>query len=77
VFDWGNLHWAFTYLTIGTVALWLQHKTNSIALEKLSQEHEKHTADLKFMIEILQLALMHEQEVKARPNRVTHAEAEL
>jgi hypothetical protein len=64
------------YVTIGSVALYLQFRSNVAALDKLAAAHERHTADLRMMIEVLQLMIMQGQET-ARPNRATHAEMEL
>jgi hypothetical protein len=71
------IDWPFIlgYVTIGSVALYLQFKSNIAALDKLAAAHERNVTDLKTTIEVLQLALMNAQEIKrARPNRVTHAE---
>ena len=65
----------FGYLGFGTMAFYLQHRYSLTALDKVAAAHDRNVADLHLMIEVLQLALLHEQEIKAaRPNRVTHAD---
>lgn len=64
------------YLAIGSIALYLQYLSFRLSLDRLSAEHERHTADLRMMIEVLQLMIMQGQETP-RPNRVTHAELDL
>jgi hypothetical protein len=73
------IDWPFIvgYVAIGSVALFLQYKSNVAALDKLAAAHERHIADLRLMIEVLQLLIMQGQETQPRPNRVTHAELEL
>lgn len=65
--DWGHLHWALTYLTIGSVALYLQYRSNIAAMDKLASAHEQHAADLRIVIEDLQtvLAAIRDREAKS------------
>ena len=60
------IDWPFIigYVAIGSVALYLQYRSNVQALDKLSAEHERHTADLKMTLEVLQLDLMHAREIR-------------
>ena len=63
------------YTGIAVIALYLQFRYSITALDKVAAAHDRNVADLHLMIEVLQLALLHEQEIKAaRPNRVTHAD---
>lgn len=63
------------YLAIGSLALYIQYKANLAALDRLTMAHKQNVNDLHLMIEILQMSLLHEQEVKAHKlNRVTHAD---
>jgi hypothetical protein len=63
------------YLAIGSLAIYVQYKANIAALDRLVAAHKQNLGDLHLMIEILQMSLLHEQEVKtARLNRVTHAD---
>jgi hypothetical protein len=57
--DWPWLGFLLGYFGIAGIALWFQFKSNLAALDKLSEEHERHTADLRMTIEVLQLDLMH------------------
>jgi hypothetical protein len=73
VIDWPWV--VFGYLSFGSMALYLQHRYNSAAMDKLTAAHERNVLDLKMMIEVLQLALMNEQDAKqARLNSLTHAD---
>ena len=51
------------YVTIGSVALYLQFRSNVTAMDKLSDEHQQHTADLRHINEKLHemLALLHRE----------------
>jgi hypothetical protein len=60
------------YLAIGSLALYIQYKSNIAALDKLSEAHQRNVADLHLVIEVLQLALMSAQE-----HAKEHAELEL
>jgi type II secretory pathway component PulJ len=74
VIDWPWV--AFGWLSIGSLAIYLQYRANIAAMDRLSAEHYQHTTDLREAIAILQLDLMHARETMthARPNRVTHAD---
>ena len=72
VIDWPWV--AFSYISFGSLALYLQYRTHVAALDRLMTAHDKNVADLKMMIEVLQLALMHQESKAGRLNRVTHAD---
>jgi len=73
---WDWLGFVGGYVTIGSVALYLQFKSNIAALDRMTAAHAANVKDLKMMIEVLQLALMHQQDI-AGQGRPTHAELEL
>jgi hypothetical protein len=65
----------FGYLSFGSMAVFMQYKGYVTAMDKLGEAHERHVADLREEIEILQMDLIHARDTQlARLNRVTHAD---
>jgi hypothetical protein len=75
VIDWPWISLLLGYTSIAGIALYVQFRSNIAAIDKLGEAHERHVADLREAIEILQLDLIHARDTQlARLNRVTHAD---
>jgi hypothetical protein len=62
------IDWPFIlgYVTIGSVALYMQFRSNIAAMDRLNEAHDRHVEDLRQAIEILQLDLIHARDLAQR-----------